>query len=180
MPHLVILYTGQLDAEVNMTTLCRELADAMLGRLVEDYSGKQALARLLDEYWLAAIRSATALRQNLTMVEPSELALLHEAELGVEEAVLPDYLSWLVSESLASGLLEDARIRALGQKLPEVIAHRAFPGAVPPSSRLADMYVRSVMRLDVNDDIAETKNAPVELGDLFANYHCLIEEVGAD
>ena len=145
-----------------------ESGDAMLERLVEDYSGKQALARLLDEYWLAAIRSATALRQNLTMVEPSELALLHEAELGVEEAVLPDYLSWLVSESLASGLLEDARIRTLGQQLPEVIAHRAFPGAVPPGSRLADMYVRSVMRLDVNDDIAETKNAPVELGDLFA------------
>ncbi len=31
MPHLVILYTGQLDHEVNMTTLCRQLADAMLG-----------------------------------------------------------------------------------------------------------------------------------------------------
>ena len=30
MPHLVILYTGQLDAEVNMTTLCRQMADAML------------------------------------------------------------------------------------------------------------------------------------------------------
>ena len=31
MPHLVILYTGQLDHEVNMTTLCRQLADAMFG-----------------------------------------------------------------------------------------------------------------------------------------------------
>ena len=30
MPHLVILYTGQLEAEVNMTTLCRQMADAML------------------------------------------------------------------------------------------------------------------------------------------------------
>ena len=30
MPHLVILYTGQLDHEVNMTTLCRQMADAML------------------------------------------------------------------------------------------------------------------------------------------------------
>ncbi len=39
MPHLVILYTGQLDAEVNMTTLCRQLADAML--TVKDEAGKQ-------------------------------------------------------------------------------------------------------------------------------------------
>ena len=30
MPHLVILYTGNLDAETNMTALCRSLADAML------------------------------------------------------------------------------------------------------------------------------------------------------
>jgi 5-carboxymethyl-2-hydroxymuconate isomerase len=38
MPHLVILYTGQLDQEVNMTTLCRQLADAMLG--VKDEAGQ--------------------------------------------------------------------------------------------------------------------------------------------
>ena len=30
MPHLVILYTGNLDAETSMTTLCRSLADCML------------------------------------------------------------------------------------------------------------------------------------------------------
>ena len=39
MPHLVILYTGQLDAEVRMTTLCRQLADAML--TVKDEDGQQ-------------------------------------------------------------------------------------------------------------------------------------------
>ena len=39
MPHLVILYTGQLDAEVNMTTLCRQMADAML--TVKDDEDKQ-------------------------------------------------------------------------------------------------------------------------------------------
>jgi 5-carboxymethyl-2-hydroxymuconate isomerase len=38
MPHLVILYTGQLDAEVNMTVLCRQLADAML--TVQDEDGQ--------------------------------------------------------------------------------------------------------------------------------------------
>ena len=30
MPHLVILYTGQLDRETDMSALCRCLADAML------------------------------------------------------------------------------------------------------------------------------------------------------
>jgi hypothetical protein len=138
--------------------------------LMFQYEGKQALAHLLDEYWLAAIRSAQALRSNLAMVEPSELALLHEAELAVEGAVLPDYLSWLVSESLAAGLLEDAKVRKLGTALPKVIGHSAFPGSVPPSSRIADMFVRSIMRLDVNDDIAETKTIAVELGDLFAKF----------
>jgi len=39
MPHLVILYTGQLDAEVHMSALCRQMADAML--TVKDEDGKQ-------------------------------------------------------------------------------------------------------------------------------------------
>jgi 5-carboxymethyl-2-hydroxymuconate isomerase len=39
MPHLVILYTGQLDAETDMTALCRGLADTMLG--VHDDAGGQ-------------------------------------------------------------------------------------------------------------------------------------------
>jgi 5-carboxymethyl-2-hydroxymuconate isomerase len=39
MPHLVILYTGQLDAEINMKILCRDLADTMLN--VVDEAGKQ-------------------------------------------------------------------------------------------------------------------------------------------
>lgn len=39
MPHLVVLYTPDLDAETDMTSLCRKLADAMLA--VRDESGKQ-------------------------------------------------------------------------------------------------------------------------------------------
>ena len=39
MPHLVILYTGQLDAEVSMSTLCKKLADAM--RTVKDENYRQ-------------------------------------------------------------------------------------------------------------------------------------------
>ena len=39
MPHLVILYTPQLDAETDMAALCRTLADTMLA--VKDEAGKQ-------------------------------------------------------------------------------------------------------------------------------------------
>lgn len=39
MPHLVILYTRQLDAETDMDVLCRTLCDAMLG--VRDEAGQQ-------------------------------------------------------------------------------------------------------------------------------------------
>jgi 5-carboxymethyl-2-hydroxymuconate isomerase len=39
MPHLVILYTGQLDHETDMTQLCRRLADTML--TVRDEAGER-------------------------------------------------------------------------------------------------------------------------------------------
>jgi 5-carboxymethyl-2-hydroxymuconate isomerase len=39
MPHLVILYTGQLDHDTDMTQLCRSLADTML--TVRDETGEQ-------------------------------------------------------------------------------------------------------------------------------------------
>ena len=39
MPHLVILYTPNLDAEADMSKLCRSLADTMLA--VRDEQGKQ-------------------------------------------------------------------------------------------------------------------------------------------
>jgi len=142
-----------------------------LRRMLEGYSSKQSWAHMLDEFWLGAIRAAMTLRQNLSKIEPSEIALLHEAELAVEEARLPDYLSWLVSESLASGLLEDAGVRALGAQLPDLIGHSALPGTVPPSSRLAEMHVRSLMRLDITDDLPETQGSPVQLGDLFARLN---------
>jgi 5-carboxymethyl-2-hydroxymuconate isomerase len=39
MPHLVILYSGNLDAVTDMTALCRSLADTML--TIRDEDGKQ-------------------------------------------------------------------------------------------------------------------------------------------
>lgn len=155
---------------VEKNQIAQQIA-AKLRRMLEGYHGKQSWAHMLDEFWLGAIRAAITLRQNLSKIEPSEIALLHEAELAVEEARLPDYLSWLISESLASGLLEDAGVRALGAQLPDLIGHSAFPGTVPPGSRLAEMHVRSVMRLDITDDLPETKNSPVQLGDIFARLN---------
>ena len=39
MPHLVVLYSANLDTETDMSALCRELADAML--TVRDEQGQQ-------------------------------------------------------------------------------------------------------------------------------------------
>ena len=39
MPHLVVLYSGNLDSETDMSALCRRLADAML--TVRDESSQQ-------------------------------------------------------------------------------------------------------------------------------------------
>jgi len=39
MPHLVLLYSGNLETETDMTVLCRRLADAML--TVRDEHGQQ-------------------------------------------------------------------------------------------------------------------------------------------
>ncbi|MEO8024219.1 MAG: 5-carboxymethyl-2-hydroxymuconate isomerase, partial [Polaromonas sp.] len=39
MPHLVILYTSNLEASSDMTALCRALADTM--QAVKDEEGKQ-------------------------------------------------------------------------------------------------------------------------------------------
>jgi 5-carboxymethyl-2-hydroxymuconate isomerase len=43
MPHLIIHYTGNLDAETDMGALCRKLADTML--LVKDEDGKPVFPR---------------------------------------------------------------------------------------------------------------------------------------
>jgi len=39
MPHLVLLYTGNLETQTDMTALCRRLADTMLS--VQDENGQQ-------------------------------------------------------------------------------------------------------------------------------------------
>lgn len=59
MPHLVILYTGNLDTRVDMTALCRSAADAMLSvrdeqqRQVFPTGGTRVLAYPAPHYAVA-------------------------------------------------------------------------------------------------------------------------------
>lgn len=59
MPHLVILYTANLDTETDMTALCRALADTMLqlqdddGRPVFPTGGTRVLAYPAPHYAVA-------------------------------------------------------------------------------------------------------------------------------
>jgi 5-carboxymethyl-2-hydroxymuconate isomerase len=59
MPHLVILYTPNLDSETDMTALCRTLADAMLavrdeaGAAVFPVGGTRVLAYPAPHYAVA-------------------------------------------------------------------------------------------------------------------------------
>ena len=55
MPHLVILYTPNLESETDLTALCRALADAML--TVKDGSNGCApdVATLVDEVSVVAV-----------------------------------------------------------------------------------------------------------------------------
>ena len=59
MPHLVILYTANLDKETDMTALCRNLADTMLsvqddsGALVYPMGGTRVLAYPAPHYAVA-------------------------------------------------------------------------------------------------------------------------------
>ena len=81
MPHLVILYTGNLDAPVaqggsDIDALCRSLADAMLG--VKDEAGKQVFPTGGSGCWPTRhriSRSPTAVRQVGLPARPRTTAL---------------------------------------------------------------------------------------------------------
>jgi 5-carboxymethyl-2-hydroxymuconate isomerase len=64
MPHLVILYTANLDAETDMPALCRALADAMLACATKPAPGlpdrRHARAGLPGAHWAVADGGAPA------------------------------------------------------------------------------------------------------------------------
>ena len=87
MPHLVILYTGNLDTVVDMPALCRELADAMLtvrdeaGAQVFPTGGTRALAYPAPHFAVAdggaAGRAAGAGKTGVSTSDPGEYGFMY-------------------------------------------------------------------------------------------------------
>jgi 5-carboxymethyl-2-hydroxymuconate isomerase len=86
MPHLVILYTGNLEAQTDMTALCRRLADAMLG-VRDEYSqqvyptgGVRVLAYPAAHYAVAdGVRDYAFVYLNLRMGRGRSAAVVERA-----------------------------------------------------------------------------------------------------
>ncbi|MFT4193536.1 5-carboxymethyl-2-hydroxymuconate isomerase [Ottowia sp.] len=87
MPHLVVLYTGNLDAVVDMPALCRELADAMLAVRDEDSKpvfptgGTRVLAYPAPHFAVsdggAAGRAAGAGKTGVATGDPGEYGFMY-------------------------------------------------------------------------------------------------------
>ena len=87
MPHLVILYTGNLDAVVDMPALCRDLADAMLavrdegGAPVFPTGGTRVLAYPAPHFAVAdggaAGRAAGAGKTGVSSGDPGEYGFMY-------------------------------------------------------------------------------------------------------
>ena len=87
MPHLVILYTGNLDAIVDMPALCRELADTMLavrdddGAQVFPTGGTRVLAYPAPHFAVAdggvAGRAAGAGKTGVSTSDPGEYGFMY-------------------------------------------------------------------------------------------------------
>lgn len=87
MPHLVILYSGNLDAIVDLPALCRDAADAMLalrdeaGAQVFPTGGTRVLAYPAPHYALAdggaAGRAAGGGKTGISGSDPGEYAFMY-------------------------------------------------------------------------------------------------------
>ena len=87
MPHLVILYTGNLDAVVDMPALCRDLADAMIavrdeaGAPVFPVGGTRVLAYPAPHFAVAdggaAGRAQGAGKTGITSDDPGEYGFMY-------------------------------------------------------------------------------------------------------
>lgn len=85
MPHLVILYTAQLDAECDMRLLCRKLADAMLaardesGQAVFPTGGTRVLAYPAARHAVADGSGDHAFAYFNLRIAPGRSAAVHQA-----------------------------------------------------------------------------------------------------
>jgi 5-carboxymethyl-2-hydroxymuconate isomerase len=134
MPHLVILYTGQLDAEVNMTTLCRQMADAML--TVQDDEGKQVFP--------------TGGTRVLAYPAP-HYAVADGGAAGREAGGTGDYAFVYLNVRMGRGRTE-ATQQSAGQTLLEVA--KAFFAPV-----MAQRHIGITLQIDVGPEVFDAKHS---------------------
>jgi 5-carboxymethyl-2-hydroxymuconate isomerase len=140
MPHLVILYTGQLDAEVHMTTLCRQMADAMLtvqdenGQAVFPTGGTRVLAYPAPHY---AVADGGAAGQAAGLYDPNP----HGGS--------GNYAFVYLNVRMGRGRSEATQQRA-GQTLVEVA--KAFFAPV-----MAKRHIGITLQIDVGPEVFDAK-----------------------
>ena len=80
MPHLVLLYTANLDAALDMPALCRDAADAMLS-VRDEAGGTRVLAYPAPHYAVAdggaAGRAAGVGKTDISGDDPGEYAFIY-------------------------------------------------------------------------------------------------------
>ena len=134
MPHLVILYTGQLDAEVDMTPLCRQLADTMLA--VKDEQGQQVFP--------------TGGTRVLAYPAP-HYAVADGGAAGLATGGTGDYAFVYLNLRMGRGRSE-ATLQSAGQALVEVA--KAFFAPV-----LARRHIGITLQIDVGPEVFDAKHS---------------------
>jgi 5-carboxymethyl-2-hydroxymuconate isomerase len=134
MPHLVILYTGQLEHEVSMTALCRQLADAML--TVQDEAGQQVFP--------------TGGTRVLAYPAP-HYAVADGGAAGREAGGTGDYAFVYLNLRMGRGRSE-ATQQGAGQTLLEVA--KAFFAPV-----MAQRHIGITLQIDVGPEVFDAKHS---------------------
>jgi 5-carboxymethyl-2-hydroxymuconate isomerase len=136
MPHLVIFYTGQLDAEVNMTDLCRQLADAML--TVQDEAGKPVFPK-------GGVR---------VLAYPApHFAVSDGGAAGLAATGSSDYAFVYLNLRMGRGRSEATQQQA-GKALVEV-AHQFF------APIMAKRYIGVTLQIDVGPEVFDAKHSNI-------------------
>ncbi len=134
MPHLVILYTSQLEQEVNMTILCRQMADAML--TVRDEDGQQVFP--------------TGGTRVLAYPAP-HYAVADGGAAGIAAGGTGDYAFVYLNLRMGRGRSEATQQRA-GQTLLEVA--KAFFAPV-----MAKRHIGITLQIDVGPEVFDAKHS---------------------
>ena len=143
MPHLVILYTGQLDAEVNITTLCRQLADAML--TVKDEADKQVFP--------TGGTRVLAYPAPHYAVADGGAAGLAAAQFDAHPKGSGDYAFVYLNVRMGKGRTEATQQRA-GQTLVDVT--KAFFAPV-----MAQRHIGITLQIDVGPEVFDAKHSNI-------------------